>query len=48
MAFYKPDVEARVIVDASPVGVGAILADKQDDGGWRPVSYGSHALNNVQ
>ena len=48
MAFYNPDAETRLIVDASPVGLGAILVQKQDDSGWRPISYGSHALDNVQ
>ena len=48
MAFYNPDAETRLIIDASPVGLGAILAQKQDDGGWRPLFYGSHALDNVQ
>ena len=47
MAFYNPGAETRLI-DASPVGLGAILVQKQDDGGWRPMSYGSHALDNVQ
>ena len=46
MAFYNPDTETRLIVDASPVGLGAILAQKKDDSGWRSVSYGS--LDNVQ
>ena len=48
MAFYNPDAETRLIVDASLVGLGTILSQKQDDGGWRPISYGPHALNNVQ
>ena len=29
MAFYNPDTETRLIVDASPVGLGAILAQKR-------------------
>ena len=48
MALYNPDAETWLTVDASPVGVGAILAKKQDDRGWRPISYGSHAFDNVQ
>ena len=48
MAFYNPDAETRLIVDASPVGLGATLAQKQDDGGWRPISYGSDAFDDVQ
>ena len=48
MAFYNPGAETRLIVDASPVGLGAILAQKQDDSGWRPISHRSHALDYVQ
>ena len=33
-AFYNPDAETRLIIDASPVGLGAILVQKQDDSGW--------------
>ena len=47
MAFYNPDAETWLIVDASPVSLGAILDQKQDDGGWQPISYSSHALDNV-
>ena len=44
MAYYRPNAETRVIVDASLVGLGAILVQKQKDGSDRPVSYGSRAL----
>ena len=48
MAFYNPDTETGLIVDGSPVGLGAILAQRQADGNFRPVAYGSNALNPVQ
>ncbi len=48
MAFYNPDAETRLIVDASPVGLGAVFAQKQDDGVWQAISYGLYALDNVQ
>ena len=48
MAFYNPDLETELIVDGSPLGLGAILAQKQDDNNFRPVAYGSNALSPVQ
>ena len=44
MAYYRPNAETRVIVDASPVGLGAILVQTQENGEERPVAYGSRAL----
>ena len=37
MAYYIPDAETKVIVDASPIGLGAILSQKQKTGEFRPV-----------
>ena len=37
-AFYNPNAETKLIVDASSVGLGAILCLKQDDDSFRPVS----------
>ena len=48
MAFYNADAETELIVDGSPIGLGAILAQKQDDDNFRPVAYGSNALSPVQ
>ena len=48
MAYYNPSAETVVIVDGSPVGVGAILTQKQDDASFRPVAYGSKALTPTQ
>ena len=45
MAYYQPHAVTNVIVDASPVGLGAILAQKQEDGQFKPVVYASHALS---
>ena len=33
MAYWKPDVKTRLATDASSVGLGAILEQKQSDGG---------------
>ena len=47
MAYFNEDPETQVIVDSSPVGLGAILSQKQKDGSHRPVYYTSRALTDV-
>ena len=32
MAFFKQGAETRLTTDASPVGIGAVLEQKQEDG----------------
>ena len=44
MEYYNPSAETVVIVDGSPVGVGAILTQKQDDASFCPVAYGNKVL----
>ena len=44
MAFFKQGAETRVTTDASPVGIGAVLEEKQEDGQNRPVHYASRKL----
>ena len=44
MAFFKQGTETRVITDASPVGIAAVLEQKQEDGQYRPVHYASRKL----
>ena len=48
LAYYRPHAETKLIVDASPVGLGAILTQMQEDGEYRPVSYSSYALNETE
>jgi transposase InsO family protein len=45
MAFYNPNAETTIAVDASPFGLGAILSQKQSDGHFKPVAYASRTLN---
>ncbi|VDI82386.1 Hypothetical predicted protein [Mytilus galloprovincialis] len=42
------NAETHVIVDASPVGLGAILSQKQSDWNFRPVTFASRTLTNVE
>ena len=48
MAYYNPQAQAKLTVDASPYGLGAILSQQQADGLFRPVAYGSKALTPVE
>ena len=44
MAFFKQGAETRITTDASPVGIAALLEQKQEDGQYRPVHYASRKL----
>ena len=48
MAYFNPALQTQVIVDASPVGLGAILVQKQDNGCFKPVIYASRSLTDVE
>ena len=48
LAFYNPNAETKLMVDASSVGLGAILWQKHDDDSFCPVSHASRALDDVE
>ena len=48
MAYFRQGAETRLTTDASPVGVGAILEQKQGDGSYRPIYYASRKLSKVE
>jgi hypothetical protein len=49
LAFYDTANQTEVIVDASPVGVGAILSQTAADTGHRrPIAFASRALSDVE
>ena len=48
MAFYDPGAETELILDGRLIDLGAILPQKQPDGNFRPVPYGSNTLSPVQ
>ncbi len=47
-AFYDPSKRTRVTVDASPVGLGAILSQFDNDDHERIVAYASRSLSKVE
>ena len=44
MAFWNPHVTTQIINDGSPVGLGTIFTQQQQNGEYRPVAYGSRSL----
>ena len=46
-AYFAKDAKNRLVTDASPVGLGAVLEQQQEDGSCRPVYYASRKLSNV-
>ena len=47
MSYFRVDCRARIVVDASPVGLGAVLAQEQG-GTWRAVLYASRSLTDME
>ena len=47
LAYFDRDARTRVVTDASPVGLGAILIQEKE-GVTRPVCYASRSLSNVE
>ena len=45
LAYYEVGAEREVILDASPVGLGAMLTQKKD--GYRPVMHISRSISPV-
>ena len=48
MAYYSLDADTRIVTDASPDGVGAVLQQKKDDRQCRPIYYASRKLRDVE
>ena len=44
LAFADFEKEFQLETDASSEGLGAVLSQKQPDGKWHPVAFGSHEL----
>jgi hypothetical protein len=48
MTFYNPKAETTLMVDGSPIALGEILLQKQNDGLLRPVAFASRTLNDFE
>ena len=48
MCYYNPIAETNIIVDAGPKGLGTILSQKQKNEQFKPISYSSRALTDVE
>ncbi len=48
LAHYRLTAETKVVVDASPWALGALLLQKQADDSYRPIAYGSRSLTEVE
>ena len=44
LAFAHFEKEFQLETDASSEGLGAVLSQKQPDGKWHPIAFGSHEL----
>ena len=48
MAFYDPHHPTKLTVDATPVGLGAVLSQTQENGQDRWIAYASRSLSPVE
>ena len=48
LAFVDFEKEFQLETDASSEGLGAVLSQKQPDGKWHPIAFGSHELKGVE
>lgn len=44
LTLYNPEADTIVAADASSIGLGAVLTQKQHNGQWLPIAYASRAL----
>ena len=47
LAYLDKNASTKIITDASPIGLGAVLVQEQD-GAWTPVCYASRSLNGFE
>ena len=48
LALYDPNKETKINADASSYGIGGVVIQKQENNGWKPVSYISRALTDTE
>ena len=47
LTYFKNERRTRIVADAGPTGIGAVLTQLQD-GLWRVISYASRNLTDVE
>ena len=47
LAYFKNECRTRIVADAGPTGIGAVLTQVQD-GMWRVISYAPRNLTDVE
>lgn len=48
LAYFNQEMPTRLIVDASPVGLGAVLTQRQRNGLYRPIAFASRSLSDTE
>ena len=48
LALYNPEADTKVAADASSIGLGAVLTQKQQNNQWLPIAYASRALTSTE
>ena len=48
LAIHDPQLQAKVIADASSYGIGAVMDQKQKEGIWKQVAFISRALSSTE
>ena len=48
LAYPDPNKEYRLEMDASKLGLGAVLSHKQSNGRYHPVAFGSRVLHGAE
>lgn len=48
LSYYRLDAKTQIVVDASPVGVAAVLLQEQQEGSYRPIAFVSRSLSDVE
>ena len=48
MAYFDPRRKIELVVDASSLGLGAVLLQEKNEGLWCPITYASRALTGIE
>ena len=48
LAIYDPQLQTKVIADASSYGIGAVMVQKHQKGTWNPVAFISRELSSTE